>query len=63
MPNGLEINIQSKGKTNFSITFTGNNLKPKHCYLLLVGRKRNSMSPDTLVFCLNATIDELTAKV
>lgn len=63
LPTGHELIIQSKGKANFSIEFTGNNLKPKSSYLLLVGRKRNSMSPDTLVFCLNANIDELTAKV
>lgn len=60
---GCELLILPKGKMNLSVEFRGNNLKARRCYLVLVGRKRNSMSPDTLVFALNAKIDELTSKV
>lgn len=63
LPNGNELLIQAKAKLNLSVEFKANNLIPKKCYLLLVGRKRNSMSPDTLVFKLNAKIDELMPKV
>ena len=32
-------------------------------YLLLTGKKQGSAAPDSLVFCLNACIDELTPSV
>lgn len=63
LPAGAELMILPKGKMNLVVEFRGNNLKARSCYLVLVGRKRNSLSPDTLVFALNAKIDELTSKV
>lgn len=63
LPGGTELVILPKGKMNLVVEFRGNNLKARTCYLVLVGRKRNSLSPDTLVFALNAKIEELTSKV
>lgn len=63
LPGGSELQILPKGKLAVSVEFKGNNLKARTCYLVLVGRKRNCLSPETLVFSLNAKIDELTSKV
>lgn len=63
LPKGDELPITSKGKSNLCVDFLGNKLKPGNAYLLLIGKKQASIVADTLVFCLNACIDELTAKV
>jgi len=63
MPNGNQLAINAKGRANLAVSFVGNNLKSGSAYLLLTGKKQASNAPDTLVFCLNASIDELTPAV
>ena len=63
LPKGKDLPIQAKGKQDLHVDFVGNNLKPGNAYMLLVGRKKDSMVADTLTFCMRATIDELTTKV
>ena len=63
LPKGKDLPIPAKGRANLHVDFLGNNLKPGNAYLILVGRKKESMVADTIVFCMNASIDELTAKV
>ncbi len=63
LPKGKDLPIAAKGRANLHVDFLGNNLKPGNAYLILVGRKKDSMVADTIVFCMNASIDELTAKV
>ena len=63
LPKGKEVPIGAKGKHDLHVEFMGNSLKPGNAYMLLVGRKKESMCADTLTFCMKATIDELTTKV
>lgn len=63
LPKGNLVPIQPKGKISLAIDFVGNNLKTGNAFLILVGRKHGSIVADTVVFCLRASIDELTAKV
>ena len=63
LPNGHHLPINAKCKTNLTVNFVGNNLKSGNAYLLLTGKKQSSHSAETLVFCLNASIDELTSSV
>ncbi len=63
MPNGNQLAINAKGRAHLAVSFVGNNLKSGSAYLLLTGKKHASNAPDTLVFCLNASIDELTPAV
>jgi hypothetical protein len=55
--------INAKGKVNLTVNFIGNNLKSGNAYLLLTSKKQSSHAADSLVFCLNASIDELTSTV
>ena len=63
LPKGKEVPIPAKGRHDLHVEFMGNSLKPGNAYMLLVGRKKDSMVADTLSFCMKATIDELTTKV
>ena len=63
LPKGSELPIAAKSRTALSVNFVGYDLKPGNAYLLLVGKKKQSMLADTLVFGLVTNIDELTTKV
>jgi hypothetical protein len=55
--------VPPKGRANLNIEFSANSLKPGNAHLILVAKKQSSIVADTIVFCLKASIDDLTAKV
>ena len=55
--------LAPKASIDLAINYIGNNLKSASAYLLLNGKKQASIVADTLVFKLNANIDELTPAV
>ena len=63
LPKGHELPISAKSRTALCVNFVGYDLKPGNAYLLLLGKKKQSMLADTLVFGLVTNIDELTTKV
>jgi hypothetical protein len=63
LPNGNQIPLNPKASVDLIVNYVGNNLKAASAYLLLNGKKQTSLVADTLVFSLNANIDELTPAV
>ena len=63
LPNGNQISLGPKASTDLIVNYVGNNLKSATAYLLLNGKKNASLVADTLVFNLNANIDELSPVV
>ena len=63
LPNGNQIPLAPKASIDLVVNYLGNNLKSSVAYLILNGKKHASLVAETLVFTLNANIDELSPVV